>query len=66
MASRTFNRSNISSAAGSRRSLPSQQGPRAAPSTASNGDIRMLLDELSEELEAQGIHGDLFLVGRTP
>jgi hypothetical protein len=29
----------------------------------SSGDIRMLLDELSEELEAQGIHGDLFLVG---
>jgi hypothetical protein len=28
----------------------------------SSGDIRILLDELSEELEAQGIHGDLFLV----
>jgi hypothetical protein len=31
----------------------------------SNGDIRMLLDELSEELEAQGIHGGLFLIGGT-
>jgi hypothetical protein len=29
----------------------------------SRDDIRMLLDELADELDAQGVHGDLFLVG---
>lgn len=29
----------------------------------SKDDIRHLLNELADELEAQGIHGDLFLVG---
>jgi hypothetical protein len=29
----------------------------------SKDDIRQLLNELADELEAQGIHGDLFLVG---
>jgi hypothetical protein len=29
----------------------------------SRDDIRMLLEELADELDAQGIHGDLFLVG---
>jgi hypothetical protein len=29
----------------------------------SKDDIRQLLNELADELEARGIHGDLFLVG---
>jgi methylmalonyl-CoA mutase cobalamin-binding subunit len=29
----------------------------------SRDDIRTLLEELSDELDAQGVHGDLFLVG---